>query len=379
MEAPRYPRSGCPPNPRTLGVMHSRAFPCFVALSLAAQGAYAPRVDLEEGRYLQALAAAEAQLKANPGNALAWSAKAHALSALLRLPEAIAAAEKALVLDSGLADAYLARGLARGGQAVQQRNFGSLRKASGAMDDLRRATELDPGLGMAWTSLGLAYQQLPGLLGGSTRRALKCAEALRRVQPARADALQGLILSLDERWGEAEPYFGRALALAPADPQVVSAYLEALGSRETRQSLGAQAQRAREVAEARRLLPAVRTRAKGVEAASDALLDAGHGEEAWQVALQALPHVEAPSILHLHLGKIAAKAGIHREEGLAFLDLAIRGPLEGGTGGPASAWWRKGQILKDLGRLPAAREAATRAEAMDPKHPGIKRLLEGLP
>lgn len=349
-----------------------------LALPLVAQGAYAPRTDLDEGRFLKAMAEAELQLKLNPSNALAWSAKAHALSSFLRFPEAIDAANRALSLNPNLAEAYLSRGMARGGYAIQQRNFGSLRKATGALDDLRRATELDPSLTAGWMSLGLAYQQMPGILGGSTRKALQCAERLRKVQPAKGDLLQGIILTLDKRWHEAEPNFGRALGLAPSDPQVVAGYLEALGSRETRDRLGETAQKARLVQEAKRLHPGIVGRAKGIEAICEALLDGGQPEEAWRTALEALPHCDAPSILHLELGKIAARSGIHPWEGLHFLDQAQREPLEGGSGGYPATWWRKGQILLAIGDKDAARSAANAGVNLDPHHPGLQELSRTL-
>ena len=347
-----------------------------LTLPVLAQGAYAPRPDLEEGRFLKALAEAEAQLKLNHSHALAWAAKSHALSALLRFSEALDCAQRALALNHRLADAYLARGLARGGYAIQQRNFGSLRKATGAMDDLRRATELDPTLAPAWMSLGLAYQQMPGILGGSTKKALKCAEALRRVRPERGDLLQGMILSLEKRWKEAEPYFSRALSTGSSDPQVVAGYLEALGSRETREAMGEGTQKARLVQEARRFLPQMGRSAKGMEAISDALLDGGQPEEAWDTAQKALNKADSPSILHLTLGKISAKSGLHRESGLGHLDIALNGPLEGGSGGYATVWWRKGQILRDLNRDEDARLAVLNALEIEPKHPASNRLLK---
>lgn len=350
----------------------------FLALPLSTQGSYSPRVDLEEGRFLKAFSEAEGQLKGNPGNALAWAAKAHSLTAFLRFQEAIDAANRSLALEPSLADGFLARGLARGGYAIQQRSFGSLKKATSALEDLRRATELDANLATAWMSLGLAYQQMPGILGGSTRKALRCAESLRKIHPQRGDLLQGMILSLDDRWKEAEPYFIRALAAGGSDPQVVAGYLEALGSRETRETLGEAVQKTRLSEEARRLLPGIGTSAKGIEAICGALLDGGQAEEAWGCAQKALKQVDAPSLLHLMLGKISARAGIHREAGITHLDMVLNGPLEGGSGGYATVWWRKGQILRDLNRKEDARSAALKALEIDPRHPGATKLLEAL-
>lgn len=342
------------------------------------QTAYTPRVDLEEGRFLKTLADAEAQIKSNPANALAWAAKAHALTSFFRFTEALDCANRSLALNPNLAEGYLARGLARGGAAIQQRNFGSIGKASGALKDLRRATELDPKLPLAWISLGLAYQELPGILGGSTMRALGCAESLKRFRPTWGNALQGMVLSLEKRWFDAEPCFRRALELGAQEPYVVNAYLESLGSRETRKVLGEDLQKAQLAKAARTLNQGIRRRALGVEAICDALLQAGFAEEAWKAGLDALPHVDAPSLVKGGLGKISAKGGIHREEGLAFLDQALRGPLEGGSSGPASLWWRKAQILKELGRVQEAKNAALEALKVDPYHPGAGRLLAEL-
>jgi tetratricopeptide (TPR) repeat protein len=360
-------------------MVHLPSLTSLIALAAAVQVAYSPRTDLEAGRYLKALAEAESRLASNPTEALALAAKSQALSSQLRFGEAGAYADRALAANSALADAHLARGLARAGTAVQQRNFSSLRSASGAMEDLRVATSLDPSLKPAWMSLGLAYQQLPGILGGSTRKALACADALSRVDAVKGDLLRGTILALDERWSAAEPFLLRAVAKAPADPQVVSGFLSALGERATRKSLGEDAQRQRLVSEAWRLLSPLRQSGRGVEAISLALLEGGQPEAAWKVALEALPTSDAPSLVKLQLGKVAARSGLHRLEGLAFLDQVLKEPLEGGSGGYAAAHWRRGQILKDLGRTAEARAAAQAALALDPKDPKAKKLLEEIP
>ena len=339
---------------------------------------FAPRAELEAGRYLNTLSAAETVLRSDPNSALAWAAKSQALTALLRLPEAMAAAQKALALQPGLADGLLARGLARAGIAVQQRNLSSLSSISNSMDDLRAAVKADPSLVSAWMTLGLGYEVLPGLLGGSTRKALTCAQSLKPFSPARGELLQGTILAMEGRWTEAEACFQRALTLAPRDPEVAYGYLDALGSNPTRKALGETEVKRRLAQEARRLLPGVKTRARGMEAVCDALLDAGQGEAAWQVAKDCLAGVEAHSLVRLQLGKIAARASIHQEEGLACLDQVLREPLEGGSGGYGAAHWRRGQILKDLGRKTEAKAAGEAALRLDPKDPKPARLLKDL-
>ena len=348
-----------------------------LALPALAQG-FAPRPDLEAGRFLKVLAESDARLKVQPGDALAWAARSQALASFQKWPEALESANRALALRPGLADALLARGLARGGQAVAQVNFGSLRGVGRAMEDFRAATDADPTLVRAWISLGLAYQQVPGLFGGSTRKALACAESLRRTSKAKGDFLEGMIRSLEGDWPRAEPCFLRALAAAPGDPEIVTGWLDQLDEKAALKALGRDGKNARLRAEATRLLPAVRHATKGVEAISDAWFNAGAPEEAWKVAAQGLGEVEAPSILRLQLAKVAARSGLHREEGLAHANQALREPMEGGSGGLATLNWRRGQILKDLGRPAEAQAAAQAALAVDPHHRGARKLLEAL-
>ncbi len=290
----------------------------------------------------------------------------------------MADADRALQVNPCLADALLARGLARAGQAIRQRDLGALREALGSMDDLRAATEADPSLAPAWMSLGLAYELLPGILGGSTRKALQCADRLGRLAPAKGELLRALVLVEEGRWRDAEPAFQRALALAPGSPDVVSQWLDALDSRPAKKALGEAGKNARLLAEAARLLPALRTRALAVTAVSDAYLHAGQPETAWKVLQDALPAADAPSLLRLQLGKVAAVSGLHRAEGLAALDQVLGEPLEGGSAGLPGAWWRKGQILRDLGRNGEARRAAQEALKLDPRHRGAKELRERL-
>jgi tetratricopeptide (TPR) repeat protein len=336
------------------------------------------RADLDAGHYLKVMEAAGRRLSQNPKDAQAWAAKSQALSSLQRFSEARSAADQALALQPTLADALLARGLARAGEAIRQRNLSSLGGALGAMDDFRAATATDPNLTSAWMSLGLAYELLPGVLGGSTRQALRCADQLRRIAPARGDLLQALVLVEEKQWNDAAPSFGRALALAPQDPEVVGQWLDALDRRTARKALGEAGSNSRLVSEATRLLPGVHTRARGVAAISEAYLNGGRPDLAWQVLQDHLSEVDAPSLLRLQMGKVAAASGLHRPEGLAALEQVLREPLEGGASGYPGAWWRKGQILRDLGRPEEARRAAQEALKLDPRHRGARELLEKL-
>ena len=158
----------------------------------------------------------------------------------------------------------------------------------------------------------------------------------------------------------------------------MSGYLDALGEKAALKALGSPEVKRRLTQEARRLLPGIKNRARGVAAVCDALLDADQGEEAWQVAKGCLPGVDLPSLIRLQLGKVTARTGVHAQEGLAFLDQVLMEPLEGGSGGYGAAHWRRGQVLNGMGRKAEAKAAALAALRLDPKDPKAARLLEDL-
>src|SRR5664279_1910066 len=84
-------------------------------LALIQNQAPAFRADLDAGHYLKVLANAEQRLRQDGDDAQAWAAKSQALSSLLRFREARMAADRAIALKPALAEALLARGLARAG------------------------------------------------------------------------------------------------------------------------------------------------------------------------------------------------------------------------------------------------------------------------
>ncbi|MBK8572818.1 MAG: hypothetical protein IPN91_09280 [Holophagaceae bacterium] len=99
-----------------------RTAPILLVSILQAQ-APAFRADLEAGRYLKVLAEAEQRLREHPSDAPAWAAKSQALSSLLRFPEALSAAERAVSLKPDLADAPPGPGPGAGWRGHQAARF----------------------------------------------------------------------------------------------------------------------------------------------------------------------------------------------------------------------------------------------------------------
>ena len=104
---------------------------------------------------------------------------------------------------------------------------------------------------------------MPALLGGSTRKALQCAESLKQVSPAKGDLLRAPSCRWKSAGRRRKPCFQKALAKAPSDPEVVAGYLDALGSHETKRALGESEQRRRLAADAGACCPACASPPRG--------------------------------------------------------------------------------------------------------------------
>lgn len=91
--------------------------------------------------------------------------------------------------------------------------------------EYRKCLALDPRLAPAWYALGVAYQR-QGMLDS----ALTQYQRVLQLDPLHVPALKGSggILLEEKKFGLAEGYFRRALAIAPQDPELKSGLVRAL-------------------------------------------------------------------------------------------------------------------------------------------------------
>ncbi len=140
---------------------------------------------------------------------------AHALKALGKLPEALAAAGRAAALDPACADAHFCLGEL----AAATAGFAA------AVPHLRRVTELQPAAADGWANLGAALAQSADGSG-----ALDCFDRALAIDPANAQALTGRALALqsEHRTDEALAAYALVLAKDPRRHEARSARLLAL-------------------------------------------------------------------------------------------------------------------------------------------------------
>jgi tetratricopeptide (TPR) repeat protein len=97
--------------------------------------------------------------------------------------KAKSSAERALELDEKCAEAHFGWGVAAGRVGQERGMLRSLFLVAPIKRHMRRAIELDPGMGRAHMVLGEILRQLPGFAGGSKRGAVAELEEAVRVSP----------------------------------------------------------------------------------------------------------------------------------------------------------------------------------------------------
>ena len=157
---------------------------------------------LAQGRFDEALAAFEAELRAHPGDLNALFGRATALQQLGRFEEARAGFDAVLLLRPNAAGALNNRG----------DTLLALKRPADALPDFERALAIQPGMAQAHLGKGIALQRLHRL-----EESLSCFDRATQIWPDLADAYFFSALS-NERLGrleEAVAGYDKSLALEP--------------------------------------------------------------------------------------------------------------------------------------------------------------------
>lgn len=233
------------------------------------------------------------------------------------------------------ADAAYWAGATAGRMAMQASMFGAMGYAKESRKGFERALELDPKHEDAAFSLMQFHMMAPGIVGGDKDEAQAIGDKLIAASPVLAHRVRS------QRLGRAKDSEGAlreqlaALKLSPANPDLVgfmiSYYLD-----------------------------------KKDNAQAKALLEA---------ALAAAPE---STTVRYQLGKFAAISGENLEQGLAALDglIALKQYPEGFS--LSGAHWRRGQILKALGRNSEAVAALEASLKIDPELKPVQDELKAL-
>ena len=137
--------------------------------------------------------------------------------------------EQAVSLDNSNSNAFLWLGRAYGHRAETAFPLNAPRLAMKARDDFEKAVALDPRNWDAVDDLFDYYLEAPGFLGGGVDKASRLIDRSVKLEPSQAARQAAKMVKLGKylanhgRYPESDEAFRRALAAAPAAPNVVYA------------------------------------------------------------------------------------------------------------------------------------------------------------
>ena len=290
---------------------------------------------LVESRSPNALAAAEALVKAEPKNGSAWVMLTRARVHARRYEKAVEAGERATALAPDDAQAFLWLGNALGNRIGEVGMISKMALAPDLRDAFERAIKLDPSLVEARTALIEFYLQAPGAMGGGIDKARAQVAAIARYDRARSHLAQARIALHEKKPADALKAYEQAYALKPKDPQIRLAVI--VGYQEAKR---------------------------------------------WPDALAAIQRWIADdpksNNAHYQLGRLAAVSGQYLDEGEAALRRYLTMPRDKDDPEPKNAQYRLGQVLARAGRRDEARVAYQAALKLDPKMKEAKDALAAL-
>lgn len=152
-----------------------------------------------------------------PANAEAWSSLGQVYLARSEQDKAVAAAEKATVLDATKSDYFLQLGNAYGLAATKAGLFAKVGFAKKCKEAYDRAVELDPNSINARWSVMEYCRQAPGFLGGGMDGAYAQAAEIKKLDARRGRAAFASLYSADKKYAEAFALYDEVLQEKPDD------------------------------------------------------------------------------------------------------------------------------------------------------------------
>lgn len=283
----------------------------------------------------RAVTAIEALAKAQPKNAEAWVLLARLRLRQDRAKDAVDAAEEAVDLAPGSAQAHYWLGNAYGNRIGQVGMLSQATMAPRLRDAFETAVKLDPQLHDARASLVEFYLQAPAIAGGSVDKARAQAAELARRDPPRGHYARGRLAQHD---GDAKAATEAFLAAFRARPENTGYRM----------------------------------------AAGVALQEGKRWDEAFALFETWTREDPASSGAWYQVGRTAALSGQRPGPGAAALEKFLALPPQSGQPEKHHAWFRLGQVRLHAGDSAGARAAFQRVLQADPDHDEARAALARL-
>jgi tetratricopeptide (TPR) repeat protein len=197
------------------GRLRLGALLALVLTAAAFASAATPDQLVEYGRYKQARAVLEQQLRANPNDAhLYWlSARVH--RAFGDVQGGVALAQKAVQLAPNNADYHLTLAELEGRIAEQSSMMKQLMLVRTIRKELDTAAQLDPrNVDAQWGMLQF-YWRAPAIAGGDKSKARALAAAIAKIDPVQGQFALAQFAIDDKNYAQAEQYYRKAIEINP--------------------------------------------------------------------------------------------------------------------------------------------------------------------
>jgi tetratricopeptide (TPR) repeat protein len=177
----------------------------------AAQGSGSPSELLAAGRVDDAISTLSGQINSAPNDAASYNFLCRAYFAVNNWDRAISTCERAVTLAPNNSEYHLWLGRTYGEKADASSFFTAAGLAKKVRTEFERAVALDPKNAIGRTDLAEFYLEAPGIVGGGQDKARAQAEALAKLDPAKAHWVTGRIAEKNKDTASAEREYRAAI------------------------------------------------------------------------------------------------------------------------------------------------------------------------
>lgn len=177
----------------------------------AAQASDSPSDLLAAGRVDDVITSLSGQINSTPNDAASYNFLCRAYFAVNNWDRAISACERAVTLAPDNSEYHLWLGRTYGEKADASSFFTAAGLAKKVRTEFERAVALDPKNAIARTDLAEFYLEAPGIVGGGQDKARTQAEALSKLDPAKAHWVTGRIAEKNKDTATAEREYRTAI------------------------------------------------------------------------------------------------------------------------------------------------------------------------
>lgn len=349
-------------------------FSALLALVLAAAvvaSAATPDQLVDYGRFKQARAALEQQLRANPNDAhLYWlSARVH--RAFGDLQGGIALAQKAVQLAPGNADYHLTLAELQGRVAQQSSLMKQAIMARGIYKELATAYQLDRRNVDANWGMMRYYWMAPMIAGGDKNKARAMAIEIAKLDPVQGCFAQAVIASDEKRTADIEANYRKGVELDPKNFDARINLAEFYAGENVRKLDKAEEQ----LLAAEKIAPG---RIEPYAELAKLYAQLGQLQKLDEVLTRSEREIGDNLLPYYSAGTVLADTGNDLPRAERYLRKYMSQEPEGNSASLPMAHWRLGQVLAKQGRKPEAIAELDLAVRLNPGFDAARKDLKRL-